>query len=375
MLTAFVPLIILVVLCLILPLLGAVLGHQPLEQFLHLPLTGRSADALPPDLPMAIAASILLLGSLAMVLWTARPLRAATELPHRPRGAFPRWGWAGVGAVAAAMLFGIAGLNGSGLIALLAGLTLWSNADTERRTGVSMISGRPGFVVTLLPAGAMIGWMFYWINLFLQLWSTPSADDTLPFVLVSTLEFACLLPALLSLRQWLASFPALLLFCSTATPISFSGDQQLGWLLVGLGAFGLAGGALWSDWIFPLTWTAPLLLAIGFQLIRAVPTLCSGITHGDWSRILLPTLAAVLLGLIIRGWDMATGPETLFHLPRIDHWPFLGMPALAYAGLIPLGLFGIWVGDQLTAPWKARPLRRLPKFPVQLRIGNRVEKK
>jgi len=86
-------------------------------------------------------------------------------------------------------------------------LMLFANADTQRRTGNSLIRQRPGYLFSLLPASLAFGWSFYWLNLYLQLWTFPPAAESVPFVLGKSLYYRMLLPALLSLRQWLASFP------------------------------------------------------------------------------------------------------------------------------------------------------------------------
>jgi hypothetical protein len=369
MLAALLPPLLLTLLILGLPLLGAWLGGQPLEQFLQVPLRNRAFDPLPLDRDLFFATALAAGGLFLSVLWLSRPRARAqveTEPPTRS-GGVPAWCWAGALLAAAAPLTGNGPWFGMGLSLFLAGLTLLLNADTRRRAGACLLTKRPGYFAALLPAGALLGWLYHYLNLYLQLWHYPNAPTTATFVLERTLAYAILLPALLSLRQWLASFPTLREATRRARPIRLnSGGTGTGWIAIALGCLGLAGAPLWPDWIWPLTWLAPLLLVLGLQALRAGPTLLAGLGTGDWSRLLLPALSAVIIGFGAQAWNLVAGPIWAFALPLVDDARVLGLAAPAYLGLVPLGLLGIWVGDQLARPWRGSPLGRFPEFPVKI---------
>jgi hypothetical protein len=82
----------------------------------------------------------------------------------------------------------------------------------------------------------------------------------------------------------------------------------------------------------------------------------------------LPAVSALGIGVIAQSWNSLAGPFWVFSLPLIDAGRVTGLAAPAYAGLLPLGLLGIWVADQLASPWRQRPLGRFPKFPIKLVI-------
>jgi hypothetical protein len=262
-------------------------------------------------------------------------------------------------------------MNGASQPLLILGLTLLLAAHTEWRTGISLVNQRPGYFLLLYPASALLGWLFHWVNLFLQLWVYPGAgtDSAIPFVLVRTLDYATLLPALMVLRQWLAAWRPLLDWCTRAGSVQGSNQTQEGWLYLGAASIGLAGSALWPDWIWPLTWLSPVLLVMGMQQVGGKPTLFAGTRRGDWSRILIPALAALLLGLVIQGWNVLVGPAWTFSLPLIQSRSLFGLPLPAYAGLLPLGLLGVWCADQLAHPWKRRPKKRRREFPIRISVN------
>jgi hypothetical protein len=365
-LTSLLPLIGVVGTVLGLPLLGAVFAREPLAQFLQLPLSARGWDPLPLDTLVFWAATIAAAGLVLLVLRLMRPraIPAAVPFPASP-GRFPRWGWLGLLLAIGTASAGSAAL---GLPLFVLGLTLLWNADTERRTRSSLLTRRPLYFAALFPMSATFGWLYYYLNLYLQLWVYPSAGSALAFALAKTVGYSVLLPGLLSLRQWLASFPRILDWCGRARPLAVRAGPETGWILVGLACLGLAGAGVWPDWIYPLTWVAPLLLALGVSQLRDPPTSFAGIAKGDWSRIVLPALSALTLGGLVQLWNQVNGPFWVFSLPLIDAARVLGLAAPAYAGLLPLGLLGIWLADQLAFPWRRHPLGRFRKFPIKLVI-------
>jgi hypothetical protein len=357
-----------------LPLLGAVLGGLPLGELLHLPLQARSWDPLAPSPLFSWVLDGLSLALLAATLYFAWPRRPRGQQQTAERAQrLPRFGWLGLFALLLAVIAadGAAANAAIGLATLA--ITIFANADTQRRTGSSLLSQRPGYFGSLFLASLVAGWLFYWLNLFLQLWTYPPADEVIPFVLGKSLDYAVLLPALLSLRQWLASFPALLGALSRAEPLDAAvATTQEGWVLAGIAVIGLAGAALWSDWIYPLALSAPLLLAVAVQQMRRRPTPFAGIADGDWSRILLPALAALLLGLMAQAMNQLIGPAWSIRLPLLGGPALFGLPLPCWVWIAMLGPLGVWLGDQLTDPWKQRPQRPPPRtrFPLRVELGN-----
>lgn len=357
---------------LMLPLLGALLSGLPLAAMLQLPLALRAWDPLPPSPLVTWVASALTLALIAAagyLAWPRRPAgrRLGAAAPRR----VPRLGWLGV----FALLLAVVAADGEAIHAAVACVTLavaiFANADTQRRTGSCLMTRRPGYFRSLFVASLAAGWLFHWLNLFLGLWVYPSATERVPFVLGTSLSYAVLLPALLSLRQWLASFPALLSAVTRAAPLdSGAATPQEGLLLLLPALLGLAGAGLWPDWIYPLTLSAPLVLAVALQQLRGRPTPLAGMASGDWSRILLPALAAVLLGALAQGLNALLGPAWRIELPLIGGPQLLGLPLPGWLWIALLGPFGVWLADQLTDPYKHDPQQPAPgRFSVQIEIG------
>lgn len=381
-LSSFVPLIVVVALSLLLPFLGAWLGGQPVGDLTALPLIQRPWDPLPPQHGITLAANLVSVGLVLVLMLLARPRRRDEVAPQPASAAaaaptpWPRFGWLGAFALIAAVI----AWDGAAIQVAIALVTLaamlFAGADTQRRTGTSLIRQRPGYFFSLFPASLVLGWTFYWVNLFLGLWTYPGATETVPFVLGKSIDYAVLLPAVLVLRQWLASFPWLLRMTNRARPLPGTATPQEGWTLLGLGSVALVGAALWPDWLYGLTLLAPLLLASGLSQLRGRDTLLAGLGRGDWSRVLLPGAAALLVGLIAQAGNALLGPAWVIELPLLGGPMLFDLPLPAWLVIAALGLLGVWVADQLTAPWQQRPQQPAyrPRFPIRVAVEDLLHK-
>lgn len=359
---------------LLLPLVGAVVGGQPLGDLIRFPLAARAWDVAAHDAAYTQAAYLLTAVTLLLLVWLAWPRRprprAADRSPRRSR--WPRFVWLAPLALIAAVIAidGAAGNAATGLITLA--LILFVNADTERRTGHSLISQRRGYFLALFPASVAAGWLyFYWINLFFGLWTYPDAHDPVAFALGKSIDYATLLPALLSLRHWLASFPPLL--AATNRGLEVGGgepDPQEGWLLLGIAALALAASPVWPDGLYPLAVAAPAALALGIQLLRRETTSLVGLKRGDWSRPLLSALAALLLIALGQTLNLLIGPIWSYQLPLLAGPTLLELPLPAWMTALPAALLGLWLADQLTDPFRQRPQQPpfRPRAPVQVPV-------
>jgi hypothetical protein len=355
-----------------LPPLGAWLGGHPLSDYFQLPLLERQWDPLPFN-PGAYWSLLALLGVVAgVVLWLSLSGRSARTPDMSERdGRFPGWGWLGPIAVLTAIALGVLGWASVGFSLLLAGLILWINADTLRRTRHAILKERPVYFLTLFPAGALLGWLMYYQNLFLQNWQYTGSASMHPlwFALSLTLQYALLLPLLLSLRQWLAAHPGLLRTSANGKPLAISGNAEQGWLLLGLGAMALAGAAVWPERIYPLTWLSSLSIAIGASQITGKSTPFSGVVQGDWSRVLLTALAAFLIAGLSLVWMHVVGPSLSFTISLLQTQASTALPSPpTWIYFAVLGLNGLWLSDQLIPHWRKKQQPHLPKFPVKVVI-------
>ncbi len=371
MIRALLSLLVWLLLSLALPLAGAVLGQIPLADLFEIPLRERAWDALSLSPALYWGTLALTTAGLALLLLRRpppRPRRAPTA--DNGRGSLRYWAWLGTAALILAPTLGLGQSPHAGEALLWLGALLLLDAHTQAGSGHSLIQDRPLYLLSLFPAGVLLDALLQYLNLFLQNWTYPRTDlSPAQWVFWQGLHAGLLLPLLLVLRQWLAQRPTLLRLFHDGPATGFRGDPELGWILVLPACLGLAGAALWPDWIYPLTWFAPLLLAQGMALIRGRTTLFTGLHHGNWSRPLLTALAAIAIALAAQAWDQAFGPQRAFTLPLLQGPGILGLPLPGYLGAVAFGLTGLWLADQAGLPWRRGKEAKAPRFPVQIRIG------
>lgn len=354
-------LIIAALLCALLPVMGAVLSSQPLGDLLRFPLDTRAWDPAPASAKvtaLANGAGLLLLAVLIWLIWPRRPAHHRLS-PKPPRQVWPPYVWIG-GLLLIAALIAVDGGAAHAAIGLVTlALTLFVNADTERRSGQSLISQRRGYFLALFPLSLIAGWLFlYWPNLFVRLWTYPAASEAIPFALGKSLDYATLVPALMSLRQWLASFSGLLTLTRRGRPLAPDGQRLAapeGVLLIGLACLALAAGPIWPDLLYPLFVAAPAVLVIGIQIARSQTTSLAGLGAGDWSRPLLSSIAALLIMAVGQALNLLLGDAWLYQLPWLAGPMLLALPAPAWSVVIPLTLLGLWLADQIAEPFRQRP--------------------
>ena len=69
-----------------------------------------------------------------------------------------------------ALALALAGLAGLSQPALVLRVKLVLAGYLKRRTGTGLVTKRAGYFLLLFPVSALPGWLFHWLNLFLQLW-------------------------------------------------------------------------------------------------------------------------------------------------------------------------------------------------------------
>lgn len=369
-------LVALAILTILLPLAGAALSGVPLGDLLRFPLTDRGWDPAPVSpafTQVAQALAAFALGALLWIAWPRRPSSSANASPGSLRP-WPRYAWLSVLVLILAVIAvdGEARHAAIGLITLA--VTLAVNADTERRTGSSLISQRRGYFLLLFPVSLAGGWLFlYWVNLFVGLWTYPGASEAAPFALGKSLDYATLLPALMSLRQWLASFPWLLRATNRGVVLTNADqthDSREGGLLVGLAGVGLLASSIWPESLYPLALLAPAMVTLGLQILRKQPTSFIGAVRGDWSRPLLTALAALLLMATGQALNLVLGTAWSYRIPSLGGASILQLPIPAWLVILPLSVLGLWLADQAAEPFKRRPQPPpfRPRSPIQIPV-------
>jgi len=335
----------LVVLLLALPLVGVFLNGQPIARYLELPPLTEYVAHAPFSWPVFLGLTLVILVVAAPALGRLATVRVSGEHVSTRRP-FPIWGWGGVLLVAAAWTLAwtrfpwFAGMQPFTFTPLWLGYIIVINALTVRRTGSSMLTRRPGYLLALFPLSAAFWWFFEYLNRFVQNWHYHGIREFSggEYAFHATVSFSTVLPAVMGTVEWLSSYPSMNKAFQNLPSLGIMQTKRVGALGVMIGAGGLMGLAIWPDYLFPLVWTAPLILITAIQALAGQKTIFSELQYGDWRRVGVPALAGLCCGFFWELWNVNSQAHWEYTIPFVHRFLVFEMPLLGYAGYLPFGL-------------------------------------
>lgn len=329
-----------------LPLLGVWIAGKPVTRYLEFPPTTRYVGHAPFSLPLFLLGVLIALAPIAPFVLRAVQYRAEPgALAPGPRP-FPRWGWAGV---VSGIVFWILAWTRFSWFAPFQAHTftpLWLsfivvvNALTRRKTGRCLMTERPGFFLLLFPASAIFWWSFEYLNRFVQNWYylDSGAYGGWEYFWLATLPFSTVLPAVLSTREWLGTFPRISHPFRTFLPLTVRRGRAVSWVFLAAAAGSLAGIGVWPDLLCPILWVAPLIVLVAPDGIAERRHLLSGAAEGDWREIVGFCLAALICGFFWEMWNVHSLAKWEYSIPYVQRFRLFEMPVLGYSGYLPFGL-------------------------------------
>jgi hypothetical protein len=361
------------VLVFLLPLAGAAAAGKPLGAYLRFP-------PQTPDIPHAPFSPSVFVALALFILAATVPLffRLIRHRSETGRGGtarpFPWWGWAGAGLGATAWVLAWGRFPWMGELQAHTFTPLWIsfilvvNALAVRGTGSCLLLSRTRRFLLLFPASAAFWWSFEYLNRFVGNWRYVGGKEFGPgeYFLFATLPFSTVLPAVLSVRELLLSFPRVDGAFREWRPFSLRRPRAAAGAALLLACAGLLAVGVVPDVVFPLVWVAPPLLLISAAALRGKPHALSGIAGGDWRSFVASTLAALFCGFFWEMWNHGSAVKWVYSIPYVDAFRVFEMPILGYAGYLPFGVLCAEVGDRLLESGP-RPPEKTSSFPTQVR--------
>ncbi|MEO8325562.1 MAG: hypothetical protein ABI618_06915 [Nitrospirota bacterium] len=337
---------ILILLLLGLPPLGIVLSGRVLPHdltLLPIPLQAGQASL---SWPIFGLLALLISGTLAPFLWRYGKTRFHSTVKSPSNKGFPWWGWVGVGWTAFAWLLAWTRFSWfhewqfHTFPLLWFGYIVVINALCFSRTGRCLLIHQPKVLVKLFLLSAVFWWIFEYLNQFVQNWHYVGMTETHPLLTFfwTTIAFSTVLPAVLGTYDYLSSFEQMKTPFENWYAIPIINSPQSGWLLFSLGCFGLLMIGIWPAQLYSLLWVSPLLIMLGIQIMRRVPTILSPLAKGNWSPVVLSALAALVCGGFWEMWNAHSLVHWKYSIPYVHAFQLGEMPILGYAGYLPFGL-------------------------------------
>lgn len=337
---------ILILLLFGLPPLGVVLSGQALPYdltLLPIPLQAGEASL---SWPIFGLLALLISATVTPFLWRYGKTRCHRPCKSASTKKFPWWGWMGVGWTALAWILAWTRFSWFQdwqpytFPLLWFGYIVVINALRFSRTGQCFLMNQPKLLFKLFLLSAVFWWMFEYLNQFVQNWHYVGMTEahTLLTFFWTTIAFSTVLPAVLGTYDYLFSFMRLKTPFENWYAISVVDSLRTGWLMFSLGCFGLLMIGIWPTLLYSLLWVSPLLIMVGIQIIRRVPTILSPLAKGNWSPVVLSALAALVCGGFWEMWNAHSLVHWEYSIPYVHAFPMGEMPILGYAGYLPFGL-------------------------------------
>lgn len=236
-------------------------------------------------------------------------------------------------------------------------LALISNQWAASRSGHNLLRLQRDYYVAMALASCATGWLLVYLNLYTHTWLS-TLDNGVAQLLIQSLLFAVLAPAILSVRALLGSFANLLKLLTRNFAVPSPSNETAALILLPFALIGLLGGAVWPTTLFWLLWAAPLLLLIATQLLWHESSIFTGLANGDWSRIVTAAMSGLIVCNLAQTTFQIAGGILLIGLPNI---------AFEQLGYALFGLLCLQVGDVIAEAWRGKTRAEVFKkksFPI-----------
>ena len=220
-------------------------------------------------------------------------------------------------------------------------ISLVVNALTFRQSGHCLLKDRPVYLLALFPFSAVFWWFFEYLNRFVQNWYYVGGAGMTPlqYFIMATLPFSTVLPAVTCTFEWLETR----LGAAPETPEETTGyvskNDWHGPFFCSLvrASWELAAH---PDLLFPLLWIAPLLVVISTQVLVTGNTPVFRVGPGEWHRICLWGLAALLCGFFWEMWNYRSVAKWIYAIPYVNRFHYFRNASIGLCG-VPAVRFGV----------------------------------
>ena len=349
-----IKLTILAIMLLGLPLLGILLAGMPAFRFLEFPPTTRHVQHADFSwTTFVLYAAFIATCVIPLMIRGWRFSSKSESAAPQPR-LFPWWGWLGLfgGIISWVLAWSrfswLSDFQPHTFSPLWFSFIVVINALCQRRSGTSLMTGRPGFFLLLFPTSAAFWWFFEYLNRFVQNWYYIGPEfSSQEYFWYATLPFSTVLPAVLSTRQFLLSSPWLRDRYTDFCPFTVSAQRRIAVASLGFAAAGLTLIGVWPNYLFPLLWISPLLIIVSLQTLLKEQNIIHQMGSGDWSVAVASMIAALICGLFWEMWNFFSLAKWQYSIPYVHRFLVFEMPILGFAGYLPFGLECTVVGDSL----------------------------
>ena len=337
-----------------LPLGGVYWAAYPVSRYLEFPPQIHYVEHAPFSWIAFVLYAVLISACLIPVFISASRSHKEVKSQTESSQSFPWWGWLGIFGGGMAWVLGwtrfewFADLQPHTFTPLWLAFIVVINGLAYRHNGHCLLLDRPLYFLLLFPVSAAFWWFFEYLNRFVQNWYYIGPEfSAWEYFWYATLPFSTVLPAVLSMRDWILSTHWLRNKFRKFRSIRITNPKALATLILAASAAGLALIGVWPNIFFPLLWVSPLLIIISLQTLMGEEHIFGKLATGNWSGVVAAALAAVICGVFWEMWNYFSLAKWEYSIPFVHRFQIFEMPLLGYAGYLPFGLQCAVIGSML----------------------------
>lgn len=351
--------IILVSMLIGMPLLGIFWAGYDVLDYLEFPPQTHYVNHAPFSMPVFLGLGLFVFGAiLPFIIRSWAFMSNKSNKSNNIDAYFPWWGHVGLIVGFVSWLLAWTRFNWFEFFQTHTFIPLWLsyilvvNALTKKRKGRCLMTRQPKAFMFLFPASIVFWWFFEYLNRFVQNWHyiEVSRFSAVEYFLLASLSFAMVLPAVLSTREFLLTFPFFERAFGSYVKVSIQRHKLLAWTSLIIAAIGLVWIGRIPDYLFPLIWVSPLVIIVSIQAIHNETHIFSDLKKGRWTMVIVSAMAALICGFFWEMWNCFSQAKWGYSVPFVQRFHLFEMPLLGYAGYIPFGLVCAVIGDFIVSP-------------------------
>ena len=328
-----------------LPLFGVILAGKELTNYLKFPPLTRYVEHQGFSwfvfLSLAICVVVVVTPFLLKVI-SSPPIQKINQQQHP----FPLWGWFAIFLCLFFWLMAWSRFEWFAQLQLYTIFPLWLgyigivNAFTYKRSGKCMLTHQRSYLMKLFILSTLFWWYFEYLNRFVQNWHYLEVAGLSPgqYVIFASLPFSTVLPAVMGTCELLRTFPRLSAGLESFIKFNTGSPRLLAGVMLALAAVGLLGIGIKPHYLYPLIWLSPLFILTSLQTLTERTTIFASLRQGNWQRIFLLAISALLCGFFWEMWNFYSYAKWQYSIPFVQRFHIFEMPLLGYAGYLPFGL-------------------------------------
>jgi len=331
-----------------LALLGGMVAGRPLWAYLEFPPMTLYVEHAEFSWGVFVLMAAFILG--VVLPFIARSIKCRNEwllvVPKSVRHPFPWWGWLAL--ACGVIVWGLAWtrfdwfkpMQGFTFGPLWFAYIVVVNAWTFKRSRRCMMIDRPRMFSAMFALSAAFWWYFEYLNRFVQNWYYEGIGELTPlsYFLFATIPFSTVLPAVLGTYELLKTFLWIGAGLDQFVKLRVRHGRVLAVALLVGASLGLAGLALWPDYLFSLLWTSPLIIVTSLKALAGADTVFTPVREGRWRNICLLALAALICGWFWEMWNFCSLAKWIYTVPFVGEFKIFEMPLLGFSGYLWFGI-------------------------------------